>query len=459
MTRTAELNPFRILQIGVLSILIVSEPAVAHGGALGGTRENVAVPIWLVLLTGGGIIGISFLLSSFITNRSLINEIHEAHVALSLPAGVMTTTGRFLGIVGFIAVIYFGLIGPKSKTNPAILLIWVGWWAGYIATVYLIGNSWPAINPLRTISKWIPTQNYSYPSWAGAWPSILGLLLLVWAELTTPVVNRPRLLVVLIGVYTSVTVLGVIVFGSEAWFARVDPVARLCHYYGAIGPIERTQNSIRLRFPGAILRHTRVRGHSEISFIIAMLWITTFDGLVHTPLWNTAVRVLTGWGLPPISVYIGGLVTGFAMFWGGYQLAIQRARVHANSHLSHPVLAERFVVSLLPIAAGYHLAHFLGYFLTWTPTLFTAILPPFHPELTPVILTLPAWFGGMKLLFILGGHLLAIWVAHSIAFELFPGRLQAIRSQYAIVAVMILYTMTSLWIVVQPYVTPLYLGP
>jgi len=58
---------------------------------------------------------------------------------------------------------------------------------------------------------------------------------------------------------------------------------------------------------------------------------------------------------------------------------------------------------------------------------------------------------------VLLGHLVAIWVAHATAFEVFPGRLQAIRSQYPVVLVMVGYTMLSLWIVSQPSVQPPYL--
>jgi uncharacterized membrane protein YcfT len=67
---------------------------------------------------------------------------------------------------------------------------------------------------------------------------------------------------------------------------------------------------------------------------------------------------------------------------------------------------------------------------------------------------LPDWFGTFRLLCVLGGHVLAVWVAHSLAFELFPGVLAAIRSQYPSVLVMIFYTMTSLWVITQPYTPP-----
>ena len=49
-------------------------------------------------------------------------------------------------------------------------------------------------------------------------------------------------------------------------------------------------------------------------------------------------------------------------------------------------------------------------------------------------------------------------MAHATAYDLFPGRMQAIRSQYPLTAVMIFYTMTSLLIVSQPAIAPPFLG-
>jgi hypothetical protein len=75
-----------------------------------------------------------------------------------------------------------------------------------------------------------------------------------------------------------------------------------------------------------------------------------------------------------------------------------------------------------------------------------------------VVLTLPAWISALNIAFVLGGHLVAIWVAHSTAYRLFPSRLQAIRSQYPFVAVMIGYTAVSLWLISLPTASPAFLG-
>jgi hypothetical protein len=73
-------------------------------------------------------------------------------------------------------------------------------------------------------------------------------------------------------------------------------------------------------------------------------------------------------------------------------------------------------------------------------------------------LVLPGWFGLLDVAFVLVGHLLAIWAAHAVSFDVFPGRLQAIRSQYPFVLVMVLYTMLSLWLISMPTAEPAFVS-
>jgi hypothetical protein len=51
---------------------------------------------------------------------------------------------------------------------------------------------------------------------------------------------------------------------------------------------------------------------------------------------------------------------------------------------------------------------------------------------------------------IVGGHVVAVYLAHTQALRLFPDRVEALRSQTPLVALMIAYTMLSLWILAQP---------
>jgi hypothetical protein len=156
-------------------------------------------------------------------------------------------------------------------------------------------------------------------------------------------------------------------------------------------------------------------------------------------------------------VYLVAMLVGFGLFLGVYRLTAAWARRTADTYVSTRFVSGWFVAALLPIAAGYHLAHFLGYFLTLTPSLLALAAQPLSAPVTVPQGVLPGWFGGLQLAFVVAGHLLAVWIAHALSFEVFTGRLQPLRSQYPFVLVMILYTATSMWIVAQPQANPPFL--
>ena len=281
------------------------------------------------------------------------------------------------------------------------------------------------------------------------------MLALIWLEVVSPLADAPRLLASVVLGYTVVTLAGAVYLGADRYFERVDPVSRVFRYYGAVAPLYRDDDGrVRFRLPGTGLEsETVVTSRSEVAFVVALLWVTSYDGLVATPPWGDALRPVVGLGVPAALLYPLALLAGFGLFLLLFRMAVRRGRESAESYLDTELLARRFAPSLLAIAAGYHLAHYLGYFLELLPTLLSTLVSPVAPP-TPTALVLPVWFTGFELTFVLLGHLVAIWVAHAVAYDLFPSRMQAIRSQYALTAVMVFYTMTSLWIVSRPYAAP-----
>jgi hypothetical protein len=433
----------------------------AHSGGLAGaTRDPLAVPTWLFLLTGGGVVGASFLLASFVTDRRLVAAVHDWGRAVPDPGRALRVFGRLSGVSVLVLTLLVGFLDRASGVrNLAILVVWVAWWGGYVASTYLLGNTWPTLNPFRTLAEALPSLDRPYPDRIGSWPCVAGLLLLVWIEVATPLADDPRLLASVLAAYTVVTVGGAVVVGADTWFERADPLARAFRYYGHLAPVGVEDGRLRLRLPGGALPDTVLDGRDDVAFVVTLLFVTTYDGFVATGAWASGARAVVGAGVPPVVVYLGAYLLGAALFYLAYRASARLGRQRAETYLSAAYLARRFAPSLLPIAAGYHLAHNLASVLVLSPTLVAVAASPLAPPPSPPQLAgLPAWFGGLELACVLLGHLLAVWVAHATAYDLFPSRLQAVRSQYGVTAVMVGYTMLSLWIVAEPYVTPPFLA-
>ncbi|MFB6120666.1 MAG: hypothetical protein ABEJ68_06070 [Halobacteriaceae archaeon] len=438
---------------GLLLSLLFTGTALAHGASLGAREASATdVPTWLVLLTGGAVVGASFLLASFATDRDFVRSLHEWRRPVSLPRAPLAWVGRALGLVALAVVVVGGVLGPTDpQRNVAILLVWVGWWAGLVMGAYLVGDVWRALDPARTVSRALPGGVRPLPSWLGAWPSVVAFLALVFVEVVSPLAERPSLLVAAVAGYVTLAVAGAVAVGRADWFERVDPVARVFRTYGRVAPIQRTEDGLAVSLPGAALVDATL-SDGDVAFVVALLWGTTFDGLVATPAWADVVGPVFDAGVPPRALYLVTLVAGFVAFYAAYRAATRAARRTAPTYVTADALARRFAASLLPIAAGYHLAHYLDYFLRLAPSLASAAVHPLSP--VPLVLVVPGWLEVVSLFAVLLGHVVAVAVAHAVAFDTFPGRMQAIRSQYPLTVVLVCYTVVSLWIVSQPTVTP-----
>jgi hypothetical protein len=464
--------------------------ASAHSGSLGSATASTTVPVWLTVLTGGVVVGATFLFTTLLTDHDAMRGVNWWRLALPTPSSarrlfVWLARAVSVGLLGLVLVT--GLAGTTTPTqNFALLFVWTGWWAGYTMTTYLVGNTWPAFNPWRAIAapvRWLlgrllggtpeppadragedrrtdggvatrrPLAVRTVPERWGVWPAVAGLLGVVYLEVVSPIGSNPRALAVVVAGYSAVTVAGSLVYGRE-WFARVDPVSRIFATYGRVAPVQRDGDGLTVRLPGTAATETVLPDRpGETEFVVALLWATTYDGLVATPLWARVVTPVVEVGVPVVLVYVFVLLAGFGVFLAVYRLASRRIREHADTYVAVDEIERWFAPALIPIAAGYHVAHFLGYFLTLSPALAAVAAAPFAPPNT-VALVLPDWFGTVKLGFVLLGHVVAVWVAHSLAFELFPGVLAAIRSQVPSVVMMVFYTMVSLWVITQPYVPP-----
>ena len=124
-------------------------------------------------------------------------------------------------------------------------------------------------------------------------------------------------------------------------------------------------------------------------------------------------------------------------------------------------MARIFGYSLIPIALAYNIAHFITLLLIQGQLIIPLASDPFgsgwdlfgtadYSLNIAIINARVLWFLSVSLIVL--GHVLAVYLAHRVAIRTFSDRALVLKSQYPMLALMVLYTIVSLWIIAQPIV-------
>ena len=124
-------------------------------------------------------------------------------------------------------------------------------------------------------------------------------------------------------------------------------------------------------------------------------------------------------------------------------------------------IARLFALTLVPIAIGYNIAHNCSQFVIQAQQLIALASDPlglkwnlfgtanFHPDIG-LIDAQATWY--IAIVAIVGGHVIAVWLAHRIALREFPGRKQAAIATVPLTLLMVAYTIVSLSVIAEPMV-------
>ena len=124
-------------------------------------------------------------------------------------------------------------------------------------------------------------------------------------------------------------------------------------------------------------------------------------------------------------------------------------------------IARTFAYSLLPIALAYNIAHFITLLLIQGQLVAPLASDPFGfgwnllgtADYKIQIGIINAWFlWYLSIGLIVAGHILAVYLSHLVSIRNFESRARALDSQYPMLALMVIYTVVSLWIIAQPIV-------
>jgi hypothetical protein len=270
----------------------------------------------------------------------------------------------------------------------------------------------------------------------------------------------PRALAFAIALYTYVALFGMASFGRETWDRNGEAFAVLFRYLARIAPLHAVEGRIHVRWPFTGLAGAEPAA-GAVAFIAVMLGSVLFDGYSRTSSWqDLAARIEgpyvidnPGFGeLLVTLLYLGGLL-GAVLLVG---LAYEAACAIAGRAVSAPrSLSSDFLFSLVPIAFVYLVAHYVSLFIEqgqfavpllsdplgrgWN--LFgTAGVVPAQGVLGPEAV----WYVQVGAL--VTGHVAGLAIAHDRAVTVFPERNDALRSQYAMLGLMVLYTVGGMWV-------------
>ena len=499
---------FRVL---ALFFTLMAPSAGAHGF---GQRYDLPVPLWLYLAGAGAAVLLSFVVVGFFVRAATTSGEYARLNLLRWPAGralvspPVTFVVKFLSVVVFLLVITAGLIGtPAAERNLAPTIVWVIWWVGVAYVSALVGNIWAVINPWRILFEWgegltrrlAPDSELSldlpYPERLGVWPGVLLFFLFAWVEIVSPEAARPSNIAMMILIYSFITWGGMALFGKDQWLRRGEAFTLVFGLLARLSPTEvrvkdpRTcemhcggclrgdgacincytcfqeaptdQRELNLRpFAAGLLRNERI-SVSMVVFVVLLLSTVTFDGFTATPIWAS---LLTGfYSTFPSITAVGtlGLLTFPLLFMALYLVTCALMPTLARVPVSVMMTAKTFVLTLVPIALAYHLAHYFTYLLVQSQLMIPLVSDPFgfgwnlfgtanYTIDINVVGARFAWFTAVIVIVV--GHIIAVYLAHVVALRLFREHQPALRSQYPMLFLMVGYTVISLWILAQPIV-------
>ncbi len=453
--------------------------AVAHGF---GQRYDLPLPLSLYLYGTAAVVVVSFVVVGLFVRRSAGSRGYPRLNLLAYPAGrwiahpLLVRTIRVVSLALFLLTVAAGFIGDQIPyRNIAPIMIWIVAWVGLAYVSAFVGNLWTLINPWRTAFDWAESLfgrvtgrhlslRLHYPEALGVWPAAILLLAFAWFELVYPSPAVPAQIALAAVGYSILTWTGMVAFGSE-WLRHGEVFSVVFRTYARFAPTQARDGpggpEVNLRPFGSGLLD-RVASPSMTAFVLLLLATVLYDGLLATPEWSSlesTVLALLGGQLDPLWLRSIGLPAFWFLFLGAY-LAVS-ALMSVVADRTTLEIARSFAFTLVPIAIGYHLAHYLVFLLVQGQYVIPLMSDPFgygwdlfgtaayRVDIT-IVGSRFAWYAALTAIVV--GHIAAVYLAHVQAMRLLAPRGVALRSQVPLTALMVVYTFVSLSILAEPIV-------
>jgi hypothetical protein len=510
--------PVRIALPVCLAATFTPATALAHGFA---QRYDLPVPLNLYLAGAAATVALSFLVVAFfMRGERRVSGYPAFNLLTTLPGRLIAhpliiQLLRIVSVAFLLLIIFAGYFGDENPfKNIAPTAVWVIWWVGFAYISGLLGNLWAVINPWNAVYGWIMRLweffshdghfglRLAWPGSLGRWPAVYMFAGFIWAELVWLKSDTPANLAEAVLGYSIITWLGMFLFGRRTWLrngevfsivfgflarfsitgvgvSNSDQCSDCPDCIACFESAARGQRQLNIRPPAVGLLIDKPVSFSTMVFVLIMLSSVTFDGLLSTPLWSkTAQWMIYSEAMRPMLIALQditgnavaavgtiALVLFLLIFLALYLLfaaLMHRVTpVSAKKGISISQIARFFVLSLVPIALAYHLAHYLSYLAIVGQYMIPLASDPFgfgwdlfgtslYFIDISVVNARFIWY--TSVVAIVAGHIIAVWLAHVMALRIFKQRRAALLSQIPMLFLMVAYTMLSLWILAQPVV-------
>jgi hypothetical protein len=425
----------------------------AHGV---GSREDLPLPFHLLLIGAGLALVVSFVALGALWKQPRLRREDGRLLPMSLALALDSVAVRGLFVIASLAITGWTLValvlGKDNANNPVPSVVYVWLWVGLAFISMVFGGIWRLVNPVRWLHRGILAalrieKDFVLAEYRlGYWPAATGLLAFAWLELIAPNnADLPVLRIAVLG-YLVVSLMLAMAFG-DPYLRRGEPFAAWSSLYGTLSPLgRRADRRWVFRTPlHSPLELDAAPGLLAVTSV--MLGTTAYDGFSGETRWYSFVQSSS---LPARLWETGALVT-FSLIVAAslYAAAILSARL---AGVSVRGVATAFAPALIPIAAGYLVAHYwslwvwegtnglakmsdpLGTGANWLGTASTS------PSAS---LIAPGLVAGIQVVAIITGHVLGVVAAHERAVSLFPRR-AAVLGQVPLLVLMVGYTVGGL---------------
>ncbi len=447
--------------------MIRTGPVLAHAF---GERYELPLPLYLFVTGGALVVVLSFL---------LVLRRHSAPVAPLDADDVVPAAGRHplaggVSVLVTAAVAVVGLTGSQETAESiAPTFFWVLVWIGVPLSCGLLGDWTRAVNPFGALARLgdserlrktvlVRSEPLTWSRGLGWWPAVALFVGLVLGELVFNLdTTRPAFVGGMLLVYGLLSLFLGLLFGP-AWPARGEVFSGLFNAWGRLG-FWRFGAPGRRGFAGG-LDVPFEPTPSRVVFVLLLLISINFDGLLATPRWASYERSTLGTNTGGIEelrtasllVLMVVLLAVFAAFASG--------SARAGGFTLGPLTSlAALLPSLVPIAFGYLVAHYLQYLLTNGQLLAPLIgnpgytgwpidLPaPFNDSFEVDRTLLPnSFYWYLSVVVIVAVHVVAVVIAHRQLTSRAASEQAARRSEYPWLVAMVAYTAFSLFLIAQP---------